>query len=202
MDWDIIDFSVVTDFIVAHRAWAIPLTFLVSFAESFMVISLLVPGFAVLAACGALVPSGTLTLAPLMIGAIPGAVLGDAVSYWLGRRFGPAILQSRLLRRYPDGVAAAQAFLRRHGVWGVAIGRFFGPLRAAVPLAAGIAEMDRRWFWIANVLSAIVWAPAVILSGALLGWVGEAIGWWTLGGIAVAVAVVAGLLAWRRRALS
>ena len=199
MDWDLVDFSVVTAFIVAHRAWAIPLMFLVSFAESFMVISLLVPGFAVLAACGALVPSGTLTMTPLLLGAIPGAVIGDTVSYWLGRRFGPAILQSWPLRNYPDGVASAQAFLRRHGVWGVAIGRFFGPLRAAVPLAAGIAEMDRRWFWIANVLSAIVWAPVVILSGVLVGWIGEALGWWTLAGIAAAAAVVAAIVVRLRR---
>ncbi len=199
MDWDLINFSVVTDFIVLHSAWAVPLIFFVSFAESFMVISLLVPGFAVLAACGALVPGGTLSMTPLLLGAIPGAVLGDGVSYWLGRRFGPAILQSWPLRNYPDAVTAAQAFLRRHGVWGVAIGRFFGPLRAAVPLAAGIAEMDRRWFWIANILSAIVWAPAVILSGTLLVWVGDTIGWWPLAGLAGVVVGLGFLIARRRR---
>ncbi len=44
------------------------------------------------------------------------------------------------------------------GIPGVFIGRFFGPLRAAVPLIAGILEMDYWKFQLANVLSAMLWA--------------------------------------------
>jgi len=36
-------------------------------------------------------------------------------------------------------------------------GRFFGPLRASVPLAAGIFEMPYWQFQIANFVSAFVW---------------------------------------------
>ncbi|MBC7801074.1 MAG: DedA family protein, partial [Gemmatimonadaceae bacterium] len=38
--------TAVTDFIVANIAWALPLAFLVSFAESLALVSVLVPGTA------------------------------------------------------------------------------------------------------------------------------------------------------------
>jgi len=197
-----LDFSIVTDFIAAHRAWSIPLLFLVSFGESFAFLSLLVPGTTILAACGALVPGGTLSLWPLLAGAIPGAVLGDSVSYWLGRRYGTAITARWPLSRHPAMVMKGEAFLRRYGVAAVAIGRFFGPIRAVIPLVAGIAQMDRRKFWIANVLSAFVWAPAVMLPGVLLGWAADSADTterWMMAGAVVAVAAVAGLVVLRRR---
>ncbi len=197
-----IDFGVFTDFIAAHRAWAMPLIFLVSFGESFAFISLLVPGTTILAACGALVPGGTLSLLPLLAGAIPGAVLGDGASYWLGRRYGPAVTRRWPLSRHPGMVAKGEAFLRRHGVASVAIGRFFGPIRAVIPLVAGMARMDRCAFWLANVGSALVWAPAIMLPGALLGWAAEradARAWWGMGAVAAGLAVVVMVMARRRR---
>ena len=197
-----LDFGVVTAFIAAHRDWAVPLIFLVSFAESFAFLSLLVPGTTILAACGALVPGGTLALWPLLVGAIPGAVLGDGVSYWLGRRYGMMLTRCWPLSRHPEMVARGEAFLRRHGMASVAVGRFFGPIRAVIPLVAGMARMDRRAFWVANVGSALVWAPAIMLPGAALGWLAETIEgpqWLLVAGAAVAGLAVL-LLSRARRA--
>ena len=198
---DVFDLSAVTDFIAQHRAWTIPLAFLVAFAESFAFLSILVPGTAILAACGALVPSGTLSAWALLAGAIPGAALGDSISYWVGRRWGPAMLCRWPLKTCPELVARTQDFMQRHGTASVAIGRFFGPMRAIVPLLAGIAQMDRRSFWLANVGSAIVWAPVVMLPGAALGGMAEFADTrtWIMAGIG---AVVLGAVAWwlfRRR---
>ena len=55
------------------------------------------------------------------------------------------------------------AFFQRYGDKSVFIGRFFGPLRTVIPLAAGIAKLRPRRFWRANILSALVWAPALLL---------------------------------------
>jgi membrane protein DedA with SNARE-associated domain len=48
------------------------------------------------------------------------------------------------------------------------IGRFFGPLRASVPLAAGIFEMSYWPFQIANFVSALVWSAALLLFGDVM----------------------------------
>lgn len=198
-----LDFSGITTFIAAHRDWAVLLIFLVSFGESFAFVSLVVPGTTILAACGALVPGGTLSIWPLLAGAIPGAILGDAVSYWLGRRYGPALTRCWPLARHPAMVTKGEAFVQRWGTASVALGRFLGPMRAVVPLVAGMARMDRRAFWIANVGSAIVWAPAVMLPGALLGWLSQSADpgtLWVAGGLALAVAATAALVLRRRAA--
>ncbi|MDU6494511.1 DedA family protein, partial [Bradyrhizobium sp.] len=55
------------------------------------------------------------------------------------------------------------------GVPGIFIGRFFGPLRASVPLAAGIFEMPYMMFQIANFVSALVWSAVLLLFGDIIG---------------------------------
>jgi len=94
-------------------------------------------------------------------------VLGDWLSYWLGYRYNYAIARIWPLSRHPDLLPRGEAFFRKWGILGVFIGRFFGPLRSAVPLVAGICGMRRMPFQIANVASAVVWATGVLMPGTL-----------------------------------
>ena len=54
------------------------------------------------------------------------------------------------LSRHPDLIPKGEAFMKKWGALGIFIGRFFGPLRASVPLIAGIFEMPFWRFQIAN----------------------------------------------------
>jgi membrane protein DedA with SNARE-associated domain len=121
-------------------------------------------------AAGALVPSGALSRWPLLFAGAIGATMGDALSYWIGARFKHVVPRLWPFTRHPDWLDRGHAFFTRHGGKSVFIGRFFGPVRAVIPLAAGMMEMPTRNFWVANIGSAIVWAPAVALPGAALGW--------------------------------
>lgn len=57
------------------------------------------------------------------------------------------------------------------------IGRFFGPLRAVIPLVAGICAMPKHYFQLANLLSAMVWAFAILAPGAFgLSWLAQWMG--------------------------
>jgi membrane protein DedA with SNARE-associated domain len=58
-----------------------------------------------------------------------------------------------------------EAFMAKWGMAGIFIGRFFGPLRAAVPLVAGIFQMESWKFQVANWTSAFVWAAVILLLG-------------------------------------
>jgi membrane protein DedA with SNARE-associated domain len=128
---------------------------------------LVLPATAILFGVGGLIGAAGIGFWPLWGAAALGAVLGDWLSYWLGHRYNDAIAQIWPLSRYPDLVPRGVAFFRKWGVLGVFIGRFFGPLRSAVPLAAGICAM--RWwpFQIANVASAIIWATGILTPGTL-----------------------------------
>jgi membrane protein DedA with SNARE-associated domain len=159
--------------IAAHAHWAAVVMFVTAFGESFAFLSLLFPGTTLLIAAGTLMSDGTLPYAPVLIGAVAGATLGDTVSYWIGRRFGGGIARLWPFSRNPEMLPAGIRFFERHGGKSVFIGRFFGPMRAVVPLAAGVLEMPRGWFWVTNIASALVWAPMLLFVGDAAGDLGS-----------------------------
>jgi len=168
-------------FIRLHAMWAGPIMFVVSFGESFVGISILFPGTTIMVLAGTMVqwqlnPHGTLDLWPLLIGSIGGAVIGDAISFKLGERFGHLIDKHSYFVRRPDLLRRGYAFFERFGVASVFVGRFFGPVRAVIPLVAGIMNMNWRQFWFANIGSALIWAPALLLLGTGFRRAAEAIG--------------------------
>jgi len=160
-------------FIAAHAHWAAMIMFITAFGESFAFLSLLFPGTTLLIAAGTLMSGGTLPYTPVLIGAVLGATLGDSVSYWIGRRFGVGIASLWPFSRNPQLLPAGIRFFERHGGKSVFIGRFFGPVRAVIPLAAGIMQMPRGLFWFANVTSALVWAPMLLFVGDAAGDIGD-----------------------------
>jgi membrane protein DedA with SNARE-associated domain len=159
------------EFIKLHSMWAGPIMFIVSFGESFVGISILFPGTTIMVLAGALVhsklnPHGPLDMWPLLIGGFSGAVIGDAISFWLGQRFGHLLDKHWYFVRHPDLLPRGYKFFDRFGIASVFVGRFFGPVRAVIPLVAGIMNMGWREFWIANIGSALIWAPALLLVGS------------------------------------
>src|ERR1700719_4224229 len=161
------------EFISAHSAWAFPVMFVTAFGESFAFLSLLFCGTSILIVAGTLMSAGSLPYWPVLVGAVIGAVLGDSVSFWLGHRYGGGIGRIWPFTRNPDLLPNGIRFFARHGGKSVFIGRFFGPVRAVIPLAAGVMKMPRGWFWIANFASALVWAPMLLFIGDAIGDVGD-----------------------------
>jgi len=148
-----------------HQAWAAPLVLVLAFCESLAFISLLVPAWGILVAIGAMMGPGQVNFWPVWAAGAVGAALGDWLSYWLGFTFKDRIAAIWPLTRYPDLLPRGAAFVEKWGVLGIFIGRFFGPLRASVPLVAGIFEMPYWRFQFANFTSAFVWSAVLLLVG-------------------------------------
>ncbi|HVZ53455.1 MAG TPA: DedA family protein [Pseudolabrys sp.] len=151
------------DFARDHAAWAPFVVFALAFGESLAFISLLLPAWAALVAIGTVVNSGGLSFWPVWIGGALGAACGDWLSYWIGLKLEYSVQHIWPLSRHPDLIPRGEDFVKKWGALGIFIGRFFGPLRAAVPLVAGIFEMPFWRFQLANFSSALVWS-AVLLS--------------------------------------
>ena len=159
------------DFVRAHQAWAPLIVGALAFGESLAVLSLLIPATVMLLAIGGIIGGIGLDFWPIWGGAVVGAFLGDWVSYEVGRHYGDAIRHSWPLNKQEAMVARGEDYIRRWGVGGVFVGRFFGPLRAIVPLVAGVFEMSRGLFQLANFASALLWAFLMLAPGAgLLEW--------------------------------
>ena len=156
------------EFVRIHEAWAAPIVFALAFGESLAFISLLVPAWAALVGIGVLINSGHLNFWPIWVAGAVGAALGDWLSYWFGYRYKEQVAQMWPLSRYPEILPRGEAFVKNWGVPSIFIGRFFGPLRASVPLVAGIFEMSYWQFQIANFVSALVWSAALLLFGDVI----------------------------------
>src|SRR6266567_6233512 len=90
---------------------------------------------------------------------------GEWLSYWVGLKVGPAVANIWPLSRHPDLIPKGEAFVKKWGVLAIFIGRFFGPLRASVPLVAGIFGMPYWRFQLANFSSAFLWAGVLLTLG-------------------------------------
>lgn len=162
-------FSAITAFIAEYPHLAYAAVLLLALSESIPVVGVFVPGTAAILAVSALVPSGIVTLWPLLGAASAGAIIGDGLSFWLGHRYHREILERWPLNRYPDLVTRSESFFARHGDKSVFIARFTPGVRAFIPLIAGMMQMSVKRFYVANILSALVWAPSHILPAVFVG---------------------------------
>ncbi|BCF91370.1 MULTISPECIES: VTT domain-containing protein [Paraburkholderia] len=155
--------------LAGHTAWTLVVVFLAAFLEAVAIIGTFVPGSTAMFIAGALVGTGTLNLGWLFASAIVGAVAGDGMSYWFGRRYKDTISKLWPFSTHPGLLESGQKYFDKHGAKSVVFARFAAPLRAIVPVVAGMLEMPPMRFYAMNVLSALLWAPAHILPGVVFG---------------------------------
>ena len=155
--------------IAANPHWAYLLIFGVAMFESLALVGMLVPGAVMMVGAGPPIAAGVLSFWPVMGWAVAGAIVGDGVSYWLGHHYRERLKDMWPFSRYPDSMARGEKFFREYGGKSVAFGRFVGPVRAVIPVVAGMMGMEPKKFYLANILSAVAWAPAYIVPGIVLG---------------------------------
>lgn len=168
-------------------------------------IGLPVPEETVLALAGYLVFSGRIQLLPVLVAALVSAVVGDAVGYWLGRRYGRAAVEryARWLLT-PERVMSVESLVRRYGALMVCVARFVGGRRFVAGPLAGALGLPFRSFLRGNVLGAVIFVPYAVGIGYAIGYGLEpymARAQQVLGGIGqmvllVALVVIAGLVSW------
>ncbi len=184
-------FSALVNFVSAHSHYAHIAVFLLALSEAIPVVGTVVPGSTLVVAISALATSADVNPWILLIAATTGAIAGDGFSFWLGQRYRGTILNTWPLNRYPQLIVQSEKFITRYGVASVFLARFTAVVRAFVPLISGILQMSPRQFYVANVLSAVTWAPAHVFPGVVLAMVLQ------LSGASVeqrAILVIAGLI--------
>ena len=144
--------------------------FAMIFAESGLLVGILLPGDSLLFVSGFLASQHILNLPLLILIVFVAAVVGDNTGYHLGKRFGPAIFnrpESRFFNRRM--VEKSQKFYKKHGRKTIILSRFTPFVRTLAPLLAGVGEMDYRLFFTYNLIGAGLWAIGVSVLGYFLG---------------------------------
>lgn len=162
-------FQQILAWVTLHPGWSYSVIFLIAMAESLAIVGLIVPGVAIMFGIGTLIASGAIAFWPAMGWAVAGAVTGDGLSFWLGHHYRERLSSIWPFNRHPESLQRGVDFFQKYGGKSVALGRFFGPIRAVIPLIAGMLGMTPLRFVIANVLSALAWAPLYLLPGIVFG---------------------------------
>ncbi|MBA1264822.1 bifunctional DedA family/phosphatase PAP2 family protein [Stutzerimonas stutzeri] len=148
-----------------YPQWLGLILFLAACLECLAVVGLLLPGTVLLFALAALAGSGILTLGETLLLGFVGGLLGDLLSYALGRRYHQSIRSLRGLRNHPEWLVRAELYVARYGVASLLVGRFIGPLRPMLPLTAGMLDMPFGRFLLVSLAAAAGWSMAYLLPG-------------------------------------
>ena len=158
-----------TQWLANHEDWILGSIGLLAFIESLALVGIIVPGVALLFAGAVAAGSSGVDLWQLLLAGFIGAVLGDWVSFFLGRHYHQTITRIPPFSTHPQWLEKCERFFKRYGLISIVAGRFIGPIRPVMPLVAGMMEMAPSRFLTVDFLSGMAWAPLYLLPGYFIG---------------------------------
>lgn len=143
---------------------------LIIFAESGLLVGFILPGDSLLFTAGFFAGQGKLPLWWLLATIIGSTIIGYQVGYVIGEKAGPKVFTKKegifFKKEY---VNRTEKFFKKHGNKTILLARFVPIVRTFVSVMAGVGKMDKRAYFIYNVLGAFLWAGSVTLAGYFLG---------------------------------
>ena len=162
-----------------YGIWVYGILFLIVFVETGLVFMPLLPGDSLLFAAGSFCAGvqidnelAQLNLLVVLLLLIIAAILGDALNFWIGQKYGRKLAQLKigkyaLLKE--KHLQQTQDFFEKHGSKTIIIARFVPIVRTFAPFTAGLAHMRYNVFLKYNVVGGISWVLGLTLLGYFFG---------------------------------
>jgi membrane protein DedA with SNARE-associated domain len=157
-------FESLTEF-VSGSPWTYAFLFVVCALDA---IFPLVPSETSVILAGVLASTGDLNLVLVILFSAGGAIAGDNISYWIGRKVGHRFVNRFFRGERRKQVDWAHRQVEQRGGYLIIIGRFIPGGRIVVTLSCGMLEMPWRRFIAFDVVAGLVWGTYA----AMLGYVG------------------------------
>ena len=197
--------NAIINHLLIFSGWsALALVFVLPALESSVFLGFVIPGETAVVVGGFLAYEHRVSFAGVLAAGILGAVIGDSIGFWVGERWGDALL-GRLPKRLikPEHVAQGKETIKRLGGRAVFTGRWVSVLRALVPGLCGASRMRYGTFLLWNAIGGVTWATGYTLLGYLAGSAWQRVEHYTsvvsyalLGAIVLAIV---GVVVFRRR---
>ncbi len=115
--------------------------------------------------------TGDLQILEVIAVAATGAIIGDNIGFWAGRRYGLPLVQryGHFIRLNEKRLALGDLLFERHGAKIVFFGRFIAFLRIFAALLAGVHRFGWGQFLFFNAAGGILWATTFGVGGFLFG---------------------------------
>lgn len=161
-------FESILEFLKSNNDWVNWTVFLLVFLESLVIVGLFTPATLIVPAIGALAFEVGIGPLEICLYAAAGMILGDSISYSIGRSIGNRLFDW-IPKEYHPYLLQAQKFMEKYGIMSVALGRFIGPLRCLVPITAGSLGMRKSIFFPVTLIASPIWTSLYVLVGYFLG---------------------------------
>ncbi len=142
----------------------------VVFAESGLFFGFFLPGDSLLFTAGILASAGIFNVFELFILLSLGAILGDSVGFWFGKKVGPKIFSREdSVFFHKRHVEQTEKFYDKYGPRTVILARFVPIVRTFAPILAGVGKMKYEKFLTYNIIGGVLWSFVLVYAGYILG---------------------------------
>jgi membrane-associated protein len=149
--------------------------FVVVFAETGLLAGFFLPGDSLLFTAGLYCSASAtttvhLSLGPVLLAAVAGALIGAQAGFWLGRRGGQALLARTRSRWLHQGAERAAHLLARYGhARAIVLARFIPVVRTVLNPLCGMLDVPAGTFTLWQIIGGAGWAVGITLAGYVLG---------------------------------
>jgi membrane-associated protein len=147
---------------ISGSDWSYAIVFGVAALDAFFP---LVPSETTVIAAGVLAANGDLRIELVFLAAATGAICGDNVSFWLGKKFGEPVAEKIFKGERRRHLDRAHALLEERGGYLIVIARFIPGGRTAATFSAGSLNWPWKRFIKFDVLAGVIWGAYASLLG-------------------------------------
>lgn len=152
-----------------YGAFTYLILFLIIFVETGIIIMPFLPGDSLLFMVGVFCANGSLDITLSLLLLFFAAVAGDTANYWIGKRIGNSIFESKSRWIKQEHLLKTQKFYEKHGGKTIILARFLPIVRTFAPFIAGVGKMEYRKFLFYNVIGGGIWVSLFMLLGYFFG---------------------------------
>ena len=155
--------------IISHGGYT--LLFIFTILEGLPVLGMVVPGHIAIIAGGFLARIGSLDLSFVITISLIGAIFGDYIGFYLGRKYGISFIDK--VRKYflitDLHIDKVRNLIDKHTGKAMIMGRFTPATRCLMPFIVGTMHTPVKRFWLFNIIGAVSWVVSSIMVGYIFG---------------------------------
>ena len=159
-----------TDFLSANPQLGLVMIVGLGFIEACPGIGLFVSGVILFGVASFLFVEDLFSIVQIVPCAMLGGFLADQFGYWLGRRLGPNLKESTMMRPHASRLDRAEILIRRFGPLAAVGGRFLTMIRSVVPLLLGMAGLSWPRYLLWDLIAVSIWGLGFVLLLGGLSW--------------------------------
>lgn len=150
--------------------WGYVFLCLVAIIEAIAVIGSVFPGHTIIILAGFISGFGIMGPVQITLVAAAGAIIGDTISYWLGRKYGyDLVLKYGKKFRFNEAkFERTRELVQEHFGKTLIIGRFNSFTRAFTPFISGVSKINFTKFIFYDAIGCLSWSAISVFTGYLL----------------------------------